>query len=226
MHCISARLRRRRRAPLTDGLVGSCVAFELSLKHGPGVATFMHDLRCFLAVRVPASRQLSEVLGDLRACGQGIRVVDPRQLHVTLKFLGATKPEDIAAIARGLEQAVQDMRPTEVQVVGLGAFPNVARPRVVWAGLESTQLVTQLAERCEAVCVPLGYPREERAFHPHVTLARIEGRPPEGFADVWELFAETAFASVGLKSLELMQSEPQRTGPVYSTLATILLPGR
>jgi 2'-5' RNA ligase len=80
-----------------------------------------------------------------------------------------------------------------------------------------------LAHVCETVCQPLGYPGESRGFHPHVTLARIDGRPPEELSALLEEYADTSFGPLPIHAIELLQSNLGRGSPQYATLATMAL---
>lgn len=153
----------------------------------------MPDLRLFIAIELPPPVRdaLRAAIDDLRAAGatDGLRYVRPEGVHLTLKFLGATPESRVPAIAEGLRRAAAGIAPFDLQPEGFGAFhggrhmPHEFRGsresyhyniRVIWVGLAGdVDALASLAERVEREIEPLGYPREKRAFFPHLTLARV-----------------------------------------------------
>ncbi len=102
------------------------------------------------------------------------RWVRPESLHITLKFIGEQKQEQVEAITHRLRQV--HGRPVEIQVSGYGFFPTAKAPRVFWIGIQAGPALTELAAQIDAAVAELGIPREERPFSPHLTLARAGGR--------------------------------------------------
>ncbi|MFZ0480196.1 MAG: RNA 2',3'-cyclic phosphodiesterase [Terriglobales bacterium] len=98
------------------------------------------------------------------------RWVRPESLHVTLKFIGEQNPEQVAAITQRLRQIASPA--TEINVSRFGFFPTAKAPRVFWIGIHAGPQLAQLAGNIDASVAELGIPREERAFSPHLTLAR------------------------------------------------------
>jgi 2'-5' RNA ligase len=178
------------------------------------------SIRTFVAVNVDPLPELLTVLKSLAAMRWPIVAVPPDKLHVTLKFLGETSLRMCAAIPHQIVQAVSGRPPIRLRVARLGAFPTVARPSVVWAGLVDAEPLAEIAERLEGLLEPLGFTRESRPFHPHLTLARIKGRPPRDLFDVLRHHAETCFGSMEVRSVEFIRSDRQRGGARYSTLAS------
>ena len=102
------------------------------------------------------------------------RWVRPESLHITLKFIGEQKQEQVEAITQRLRQVRSS--PLEIQFSEYGFFPTARSPRVFWIGIHAGPALTQLAGQIDAAVAELGIPREERAFSPHLTLARAGGR--------------------------------------------------
>lgn len=142
-------------------------------------------LRLFVAVR-PPRRHVDAVAGVVRtleASIPGARWADAANLHVTLKFLGATPPDALDAVVAACRTAAARPAPSEVAIAGLGAFPSVRRARVVWAGVrDPDRLLRRLAGRLDRKLAPLGFIAEKREFHAHLTLARLRAPAPVGDA--------------------------------------------
>jgi 2'-5' RNA ligase len=129
-------------------------------------------MRLFTAIEIPA-----EIKGRLRAFVDRLRPTAKltwspvENLHVTTKFIGEWPELNLRQLKDALA-AVPKPGPIEVAVQGLGWFPNAKNPRVFWAGIEVTEALGKLARDTESTLAAIGVPVEERAFHPHLTLAR------------------------------------------------------
>lgn len=167
--------------------------------------------------------ELSEIIAELRAVGAPVNAVDESNLHVTLKFLGPTHPELITSICERLQMAAADVLPFVWELRSIGAFPSSKRPSIIWAGLSTDNPCQQLAADIGESLTDLGFPIETRKFKPHVTLARVKGRPPEAIFDLLHRHDETRFGRRQVTTIKLMQSELQQSGAIYTTLKTIPL---
>jgi 2'-5' RNA ligase len=183
-------------------------------------------IRCFLAVKIPAETALRRVLRELSEMGRALKAVEPENLHVTLKFLGPTNPELLPEILKVAESAASSQTRGQLNVAGLGAFPHLQRPNVVWAGLEgpAAKTLSALAGQLEESLAAIGFAREERKFIPHLTLARVKAKPPETLRQLVERHAKTAFGTATVEEIELIRSEPGPGGSIYSVLERCALP--
>ena len=102
------------------------------------------------------------------------RWVRPESLHITLKFIGEQTPEQVEAITQRLRQVQSSA--FDIRLAGFGFFPTAKAPRVFWIGIHAGPALAELAAQIDAAISELGIPREERAFSPHLTLARAGGR--------------------------------------------------
>jgi len=180
----------------------------------------MKPIRAFVAVRIPPPAALRPVLAELAAMGRPLKAVRPDDLHVTLKFLGDTDPRSIPDVARSVAEAAGAPAPFEIELAGLGVFPNPARPTVVWAGIRRAEPLVELACELETRLEPLGFAPERRAFVPHLTLARVKSRPPAELGALLERHRETVFGAAMIDAVLLLQSELRPEGPHYTALAT------
>lgn len=179
-----------------------------------------NSIRTFVAIKVGVLPELLAVLKSFAAMRWPVVAVPPDKLHVTLKFLGETPLELQADIQHQIAQAITGQPPIPLRVAGLGAFPSTMRPSVIWAGLSDAEPLAGMVQRLEALLEPLGFTRESRPFHPHLTLARVKGRPPHELFDLLQRHAETCFGRFEVRSIEFMQPDRQRDGSHYSTLAS------
>ena len=116
---------------------------------------------------------LAGFVEEMRRLASGVRWVRRTNLHLTLRFLGdAVDPKRLAALREQLAEIAAQTAPFVIDARGTGAFPNLARPRVIWAGLAGDQLV-RLAARVEDAAVDVGFTRERRPYSPHLTIGRV-----------------------------------------------------
>jgi 2'-5' RNA ligase len=176
-------------------------------------------IRTFIAVPIEASPSIRKVLRQLAGYGKGVRALDPDHLHVTLKFLGDTPWTSIAEIGALLDDVVRSFEPAESQLQSLGAFPDESRPRIIWTGMSTAGPLTEIASQLNERLGHIGFPREQRAFVPHVTLARIKTRPPDQLQELLLEHASTNFGGFLIDHVILYQSELGRGGPKYTPLS-------
>ena len=176
-------------------------------------------MRTFIAVRIPATHAIEQTLRQLATMQPPLRLVAPHQCHVTLAFLGDTDTRLFPELATILREVAATESVQQLSLKGLGVFPRMASPRVVWAGFESPdplhRMASLLAERCER----LGFAREDRPFHPHVTLARVKLAVPAPLADFVRQRATTDLGTVTVSGLVLFRSEPRQSGLEYTEMA-------
>lgn len=191
------------------------------------------DIRTFIAIELPDSlkaslMELQERLKE-QAPPRAVRWVRSEGIHLTLKFLGQTPVDQIKGLVESLSSACAALSPFIYTVGGLGCFPNLRRPRVIWVGVqEPTGMLARLQGAVEGACADLGFKRERRAFHPHLTLGRLRDRVSTGERRaIGELIQGTEVASLGTVSargVSLIRSDLRPTGAVYTTLREIELP--
>lgn len=179
-------------------------------------------MRAFVAVRMNAQVEdsIAHFIAQARAFGDGIGWTPPDKLHATLKFLGAAvDPERLVPLVEALARVAPATAAFEIRARGTGVFPNLRRPRVIWAGLESAALAN-LARRVDAVALETGFASEKRRWSPHVTLGRL--RDPHGAMAAARVIAATSerdFGTSRIDEMRLYRSRLAAGGAVYETLA-------
>ena len=132
-------------------------------------------MRLFVALNLPdeEKQRLYEAAAPLRETDWAIRWIDPEAIHLTLKFLGEVRPQDVEAVEEAIARVAEKTTPFRVDIGQLGSFPSVRRPRVIWVGVEATPELRCLKHDLEWELASLGFERETRAYHPHLTLGRV-----------------------------------------------------
>jgi 2'-5' RNA ligase len=179
-------------------------------------------LRAFVAVEIPqyVLAALESVQAELRRRLRA-RWVRPGSMHLTLRFLGNIPADLVASVADAVQAAAGSHPSFSVAVAGIGVFPSIRRPRVIWSGFSGqTGLLSDLQRSLEERLAALGFPREERPFRAHLTLGRFSEPPePARMAEVLNSFDTRTFGEFAVEELVLFQSDLQPKGPVYTALA-------
>ncbi len=145
------------------------------------------EIRGFVAIELPRTVKtfLTKISADLKRCRADVKWVRPEGMHLTLKFLGNVRGDLIPAIENELRSILVGQAAMNMQVTGLGAFPGLNKPRVIWAGLKDVSgRIAPLAAEIDKALEPLGFEREKRPFSPHLTLGRV--RSNSGIRDLVE----------------------------------------
>ncbi len=135
------------------------------------------EVRVFIAIELPDTVKsfLESTSDELKKCRGPVMWVRPEGIHLTLKFLGSTRTDLLPLIQEAAQPLFNEQGSIHLQVLGLGAFPDLRRPRVVWAGLsDSAGVLPPLVNRLESLLEPLGFAKEKRPFNPHLTLGRFK----------------------------------------------------
>ena len=180
-------------------------------------------MRAFLAITLPIDVQdaLSDLQQTLAASHAKVKWVAPENLHITMKFLGSITEERRQAVAAMLRRVAQHEEPFPLGVdAGVGAFPSMTAPRVIWAGLSTgKEVVTRLADAIEREGEALAFTKDDRPFSAHVTLGRV--RSPKHRHALVQALQECAWKAPApwrVTSLTLYQSVLGSDGPTYSVL--------
>jgi len=189
----------------------------------------MKVIRTFVAVLLAEDlrQKIAQVQGEVKKLAPDVKWVAPENIHVTLKFLGNVRESEIGDVCDAVSEAARTVPAFELSVSGLGAFPNPARARVVWVGIDrGREELAGLAAGVDDRLVKLGFEREDRAFKAHITIGRVKtSRFLDELARGIEGIDASGLGSQRVASVAVMQSDLQREGPVYTPLSVIELAG-
>jgi 2'-5' RNA ligase len=179
-------------------------------------------IRVFIAIELPDSlkSQLEQVQQELKSLRLKARWVRVENIHLTLKFLGDIDAGDIDDIGGAMAGAAADSAPLALKIGGIGFFPGIKRPRVVWVGLGGEirnllNLQLNLADRLAAI----GFAKEKRSFKAHLTLGRIrQAANPAAVRRILKGYIELGDHPFVADRMTLFQSTLKPTGAVYSKL--------
>ena len=186
-------------------------------------------MRLFLAINIDPEvrRAVVEAAAPLRALAPKLGWVREPNVHLTLKFLGEHSETVAGEVAAAMQRVAERHRAVDVELGGVGAFPNFRRPRVVWMGVSPAPKLELLHHDVECAAKELGFSLDGRPFRPHLTLARVKPRAAaaptlralEGAAKRIDYTQE-----IVINSVDLMQSELGPGGSRYRLLSSAQLP--
>lgn len=187
----------------------------------------LDKIRAFIAI--PATEEIRQLIEQLEKSlmrsGADVKWVEPRNVHLTLKFLGNIPVDTVEPMSKSLAEVLAGFGSFEVVVSGLGTFPGGSRPRVIWLGFgEGKADLAELARRIEDVCADFGFERETRPFSPHLTIGRVR-RPSPQLSRLRENIAQIKYNPLKLlvDRVNLMKSKLSPRGPTYTILSSLAL---
>lgn len=188
----------------------------------------MEKLRLFWAITVPAAirDELAEIQAVFRRLKLDVKWVETENFHLTLRFLGSVDASVVEPLSAAVSKRIAGTPHFDLAFGGVGVFPSVRKPRVLWVGLRDHEPVAVLHRQVEEAVVSLGFPCEEKAFSPHVTIGRF--RSAEDSAGLERKIAEVNARHTGgstVTGVDLVSSRLTPSGPVYSVLKRVAFSG-
>jgi 2'-5' RNA ligase len=185
------------------------------------VRSVAEGIRSFIAFDIDSEsvlKRMTEVQTMLTKTGADLKLVEPKNIHMTLRFLGNITPSTVEKIFEEMKKV--QFTPFDVRLHGVGAFPNPRYPRVVWAGItQGADQLRSIFEQLEPKLLGLGFAPDPKGFSPHLTIARVRsGRNRVELAKCLLENENCEFGVIDAKCLKLKRSDLTPRGPIYSTL--------
>lgn len=186
-------------------------------------------MRVFIAVELSESirKTVVQIQGKLGRTEDKIKWVDPSLIHLTLKFLGEIKKEKLGAVIKVTQKIAQKFSPFSMGAKGVGAFPSLSSPRVIWLGVDrgSTNL-QRLASELENHLAKDGFSKEKKKWTPHLTLGRVKSLvEPQKLSGLILGEKEVVAGEMQVKEISVIESRLTPSGPIYTALERIRLKG-
>jgi 2'-5' RNA ligase len=179
------------------------------------------DIRCFVAVEIVDTKILDNFLTlgkALTTTGAILKLIEAQNIHITLRFLGNISRNRVEEVIKLLDEV--EFYPFDVELKGVGVFPNLRRVNIVWVGIEegNVELVNafnQLEEKLKGI----GFKSDRRGFSPHITVARVSsGRNRDALVEMVSDWSDREFGGFRVNAIQLKKSVLTPRGPIYSTL--------
>lgn len=188
------------------------------------MSVFPETIRSFLAFDIDDEgvlRRLAEVQAVLANTGADLKMVKPQNIHLTVRFLGNTSLPMVDAIYEEMKKI--SFTPFGITLRGLGAFPRLNRPRVIWAGIkDGAKELVDIFEQLEPRLRGLGFNPDTKGFNPHLTIARVRsGRNKAQLGKAVRELENRDFGNLRADFLKLKQSVLTPRGPIYTTLREV-----
>lgn len=184
------------------------------------------DIRTFIAVDLPQQikMEIDKMTAGFRQLNANIRWVKAANLHLTLRFLGDIPEESVLSLADSIKGSTEGFGGFDLSLSGLGAFPNLRRPRVIWIGSGSgTDRLKGLAAKVEQAVIESGFGKGDKPFSSHLTIGRVKF--PKGLDRLLAQIGETRYESqpFGVNEVSIYKSDLSPAGPKYTKLEAISL---
>lgn len=181
----------------------------------------MEKIRTFIAIELnkEIKQELALLTDKLRASGADVKWVNPENIHLTLKFLGSISKEKIDEIKTVLDNAKNRFKAFPAALSGIGAFPKLSYPRVIWVGMEKGKdKIKEIYDFLEIELTKVGFQKEERPFAAHLTVGRVKStKHRQNLVSSIETlkFSPTI---LNVDHITLFQSTLTPQGPIYTPL--------
>jgi 2'-5' RNA ligase len=181
-------------------------------------------IRAFISTDIGAKPELVELEEVLRHSHADLKLVEPDNIHITLKFLGDTSEELVDDIAQAMQKSIEGITPFKLKLSNMGAFPNLNYIKVIWVGMANPEHLTTIAKRLNEELSTSGFKPDKRGFSPHLTLARVKSRRRrEELQKILKDYKDHEFGEVEVDCIRVKQSPLTREGPIYTTLKELKL---
>jgi RNA 2',3'-cyclic 3'-phosphodiesterase len=177
----------------------------------------MASIRAFIAVELssPVKTAIAAIQSELKKSPGEVKWVIPDICHITLKFLGEVKEEQVAPIRAILDECAAGIKPFQLTVNSIGAFPTMDRPNIIWLGIkDEANILEKIARAIDEKVSALGLPKEDRPFTPHITIGRTRAGSHQALSQILKS-AVTPNETFEVTALTFFQSTLASWGPTY-----------
>lgn len=180
-------------------------------------------VRAFIAISCPdeLKKAILEIQKSINKFGR-MRLVEPENIHMTLKFLGNVDDNKLNELINALD-FISNNKKFEVSLKGVGAFPGPGYVRVLWLGVDKgSDRIQMIQKGIDDKLESYGFKKDNR-FHPHFTLARVKSIDKENIKRFLQENSDLEFGKFLIRRIDLMGSKLSPTGPTYSVTHTFEL---
>ena len=179
-------------------------------------------MRAFIAIELSEEirADLARIQSHLKYSGADVKWIETGNIHLTLKFLGDIAEENCEKIKSILDEIGRSIKPFEISIKDIGAFPNINYPRVIWVGLDKGVNESKIfAEKINEEVLKIGFQKEPRPFAPHLTIGRVRSpKNKDALKDKILTLQLKAYTLQLIRSIVLFKSTLTPKGPIYTKL--------
>ncbi len=189
-------------------------------------------IRSFFACEISYEilQKIEKLQAELKpALPRSVKWVNPRNIHLTIKFIGEFNTAHLDGVEKSLIKALASFQPFKLDIKGMGVFPSFSKPKVIWLGIDADNALKNLVNIVNQECAQIGYPREKRSFSAHITLGRVKSyanrEDQRVIADEITVRKSISIGSQTIDSLHFIRSQLTPNGPIYRKLITLPFSG-
>jgi 2'-5' RNA ligase len=184
----------------------------------------MTKFRGFIAIDINVTPNVLNLLQDITNSNADVKLVEPQNIHITIKFLGDVQEDNIDDIEQIMKDSVKEIEPFTLKLSGTGVFPNQNYIRVVWIGIKDAEIIETISRSIDERLSQLGFKREKRGFSAHLTIGRVKtAKNKQLLLKAIERYKDFEFSTQEVNSIKLKKSDLTPKGPIYTTLREVKL---
>lgn len=181
-----------------------------------------NKIRSFIAVEIPegVQAQIGQLQQKFKNLQGNIKLVKSENIHLTLKFLGDIDQSQLNKIKEKIDDTAKISKKFEIKICGIGVFPKLDFPRIIWVGIEDDEKhIEKIYQNLEDGLSKIGFEKEKRAFHSHLTIARIKYLKDK--VELKKILETTQFIiseQITVNEISLFKSTLTPKGAIYTLL--------
>lgn len=184
----------------------------------------MSQFRGFISIDIGSFPKLVQIENEIKNSGAIVKLVEPKNVHITLKFLGDTDEGQMDSIEEIMKDSIDGIEPFNIKLKGAGVFPNQKYIKVLWMGIENWENIRKISRKIDEQISGLGFEKEKREFSAHLTIARVKSaKNKEKLLQIIDKYQDIEFANIKVDAIKLKKSDLTPEGPIYSTLKEVKL---
>lgn len=178
------------------------------------------DIRTFISIGVPITKAVSDLMADIGDV-RNLRGTPSEQMHITLRFIGDMDDSRIGTVCSCIGRAASGIGGFRIDLKGIGTFPDVGDPRILWIGASSGHMLERLSESIGDELDAEHIDHDRKAFRAHITVGRVSGNAD--LARILKKYEDFCFGSFECDGMDLMRSILGPHGAEHRTISRIEL---
>ncbi|MCK5300344.1 MAG: RNA 2',3'-cyclic phosphodiesterase [Thermoplasmatales archaeon] len=182
----------------------------------------MSEFRGFIAIDINTNNNIEKFVKELKNSGAIIKLVELKNIHITIKFLGKISDNIIEKIEDIIKNATNSIQPFQIKLEGTGVFPNQDYIKIIWIGIKNTEILKNITKKIEYGLNNLNFVNKTQEFSPHITIGRVKSaKDKDKILEIIEKYKNTKFSEILIDSIKLKKSELTSKGPIYTDLIKV-----
>ena len=182
----------------------------------------MEKIRSFIAIDIKYNENINSLIKEIKKSGIIVKLVEPENIHITLKFLGDISQNKILDIEKIIKISIEDIKPFKFNLEGVGVFPNHNYIKIIWIGIKNSEILEEISKILNDKITKIIPDKKHQKFIPHITIGRVKSaKNKEKLLELVDKYKNYKFADVTVDSIKLKKSELTSKGPIYSDLIQV-----